>query len=515
MTRVPAPGLAALKAVRPLLRALSSARQTFALYPGGHPERTAVVRQLRDHMRKLLDSVDEPVLFVARRSLYLGPTLLARESLASADLVKRFEDAGIFAVEILPGVDEDDVLALIQMLEGDRPADQLHGGLRINRVKPTLDVVAEQQLQLQELRALYGEGLEVLRQAAVRVASGDAVDLGTAVSLVERLADEVVRDPTNALLLTTVKSYDEYTYYHMINVCMLSVALGNAVGLHREQVVALGIGGLLHDVGKVNVPSEILTHVGKLDEEQWRLIQRHPIEGAGLLFSTTEGLYHPAAAVVLEHHAAYDLKGYPSLTGRPHPSIPARLVSVADCFDAVTSKRAYRAAAGRQQALSILESAAGKGFDPRMVNVFIGVLGVFPIGSLVRLDSGEVALVVDYVDDHHTARPRVRPVLDAGGNAVVGEDRDLTATRPDGTYLWNVTGTVDPGELGFDVVEFLSTGDLDAAFATTDETPQGLVHEPSPGESVPEGYVDTHRDNHGAVPVTLDPDVAPPFEPEG
>jgi HD-GYP domain-containing protein (c-di-GMP phosphodiesterase class II) len=511
---VSAPSPAALTAVNELLRGLSSARQVHALYPAGHPNRGQSVRDLVHLVHDLRDaSGTDPVVFCTRNSFYLGPTLLARESLSLFRLVEAFEAAGIRAVELLADVSQDDLSRLVDIINGDSDLEPVIGGIVLNRIRPTIATGPAQDLDLSEMRRAYAVGLEVLRQTAMRVMAGREVDLEAATKVVDQLADEVMADPGHALLLTTVKSYDEYTYFHMLNVCLLSIALGQAVGLRRDQVTALGLGGLLHDVGKVQMPHDVLTHVGRLSEEQWRLIQRHPVDGAGLVFRTGDGLYHPAASVVLEHHAAYDLGGYPDLTERPRPSIAARLVSVADCFDAVTSKRAYRAASSRREALEILQSGSGRGFDPRIVRLFTALLGLFPVGSMVRLDSGELALITRN-HEQLLARPTVLVVLDDNGNPVDPEERDLTTVRPDGTYRWSVTQAVDPERLGIDVMEFLTTGELTSP---QPESPGGLVHEPSHGEREPEGYVDTHNEpggHHHHLPDGghIDPDVHAPLE---
>jgi HD-GYP domain-containing protein (c-di-GMP phosphodiesterase class II) len=477
---------------RAFLRALASARQVHGLYPAGHPNRRQALSELLVRTRGLLDAqTDPPVLFVARHSLYLGRSLLARESLSLFRLVEAFERAPIHAVEISREVGEDDLEALLGMLAGERPVTDRVGGLVLNRLEPEVVTGPAEDLDLTSLRRAYAAGLETLRDTALRVASGRNVDLDAATAVVDNLADEVMNDPSHALLLTTVKSYDEYTYYHMMNVCLLSIALGQAIGLRRDQVITLGLGGLLHDVGKVTIPEDVLFHVGTLSAEQWRIVQQHPIDGAGLVFATAEGLYHPAATVVLEHHAAYDLSGYPSLTHRAHPSVPARLVSVVDCFDAVTSKRSYRSPAGRRQALEIIESGSGRGFDPRLVRIFTSLLGLFPVGSLVELDSGETGLVVDNHPER-LSRPKVLIVLDAAGNTVEPEERDLTATAPDGAYRWRVVRAISPDTLGIDVVGFLTTGELELDRSGNGGR-GGLVHEPSFGEAPPEGYVDTHN----------------------
>ncbi len=508
----------ALAVMRPMLRTLSSARQVYALYPAGHPNRVEVIRNLLALVRDLQSTFGEPpVVFATRHSFYLGPALLARESLSLFRLVESFERAGIESVELLPGITEEDVDALILMILGQAPLQEVVGGVAINRISPVVDQPV--QMDLSELRRAYAAGLEMLRDTAMRVAAGAAVDLDGATSAVEQLADEVMHDPAHALLLTTIKSYDEYTYYHMVNVALLSIAMGQAIGLRRDQIISLGLGGLLHDVGKIELPEDVLFHVGKLSEEQWRLIQQHPVNGAGMIFSTDEGLYHPAASIVLEHHAAYDLSGYPPLSHRPLPSLPARLVSVADCFDAVTSKRAYRAAAERRQALQILESGSGKGFDPKLVRLFVAMLGLFPVGSLVELDTGEIGLVVRN-HDSLLARPVVLIVLDAAGNPVDAEERDLSLRGRDDEFRWSVERSVDPDEVGIDVMAYLTTGELEVPSL---EDVGGLVHEPSYGERTPEGYVDTHNEpdghghhhHHDPDLGVADPDVHPPIEDPG
>ncbi len=505
----PAPSQLALAAAREWLRAISAARQVYTLYDEGHPNRRQAMRDLVERTRELrLSSATDPVLFATRHSFYLGPTLMSRESLSYFRLVEAFEQAGIEAIEPWTDVSVDDLDALIRMLRGEQPITDELEGLDINRVHPEVDE-GDETAEASELRRSYGMGLEFLRDAAMRAAAGRTVDLTATQSVVDRLVSQIKRDPTQALLLTTVKSYDEYTYYHMMNVCLLTVALGHAIGLHHDQIVVLGMGALLHDVGKLNVPREVLNHVGPLSEEQWRIVQRHPVEGAGLIFSTHGGLFHPAAPVVLEHHAAFDLSGYPHLEGRPHPSVPARLVAVADCFDAVTSKRSYRRAEERRQALNILIAGAGRGFDPQIVRSFVRLLGVYPVGSMVALTTGEVAVVTEVSGDR-LSRPTVRVVLDAQGDPVQPRELDLSAVEDVG-----VKRSLDPSKLGIDVSQLLTTGSVEQAVLQP-TGPVGLVHEPSPGEPPPAGYVDTH--NQAGAPHerdldgTVDPDVAPPFE---
>lgn len=491
--------------VRELLRAMSSGRQVYTLYPGGHPKRLEAAREMRDLIIGLREErAGDPVLFVTDGNFYLGPTLLAWESLTLYRLAQSFAEAGVQSLEFLPEPSEAEMDSLLRLLSGEPAARDELLTVSVNRAGPgTPPGTAEASMT--ELLRSYAAGLDLLRQTAARLLSGRPADLDATLRLTEHLADLIAADPAQALLLTTVKSYDEYTYHHMVNVCCLSLALARALGLSREQAVVLGIGGLLHDVGKVKVPSEILQHDGTLDEEQWRLIQRHPVDGAGLVLITTRNAYHPAVATVLEHHSAFDGSGYPTLSGRRAPSLAARIVAVADCFDAVTSKRAYRKPEERRQALSLIQAGAGRAFDPRVVRTFVRMVGIFPVGSLVQISTGDVAVVVRN-HERLLARPIVRKVLDPRGDAAEPEEVDLAQTGPDGEFVHAVLRSVDPLEVGVDMLSLLASGSFDIP-PPADVGP-GLVHEPAPTETPPEGYVESH-DVPGHLDLELDTDAGP------
>ena len=483
----PIPEFEIVKA-REFLRTLSAARQVYALYPNEHPKRMETAADLTGQIGELCDTRGRAVvLFISDGNFYMGATLLAWESLTLSRLAQSMTDAGVRSLEFRPGVTRADADALLRLLMGEKAAESELAWIGVNRATP---VVPDADVSgMSELLQSYAAGLELLRQTEARLLAGRPADLDATVRLTEHLAELISEDPAQALLLTTVKSYDEYTYHHMVNVCILSLALARAIGLSHEQSIALGIGGLLHDVGKVKVPREVLQHDGLLDEEQWRLIQRHPVDGAGLVAVTTRDPLHPAVSIVLEHHAAFDGSGYPSLSSGRVPSLPSRIVSVADCFDAITSKRSYRKPEERRQALSILQAGAGRAFDPRVVRTFVRLVGLFPVGSLVQLSSGEVGVVVR---NHERAlgRPTIRLVLDAGGNAAETAEIDLSEKVREGAFRWSVVRTIDPVEMGIDMLSLLASGRLDVPMPA-DEGP-GLVHEPAPGETPPPGYVDTH-----------------------
>jgi len=483
------PSVGAIARAGDLLRGFSAAVQTYGLYPTGHPDRLGHGAQLERATVRLRDALGaDPVIFRSRGRFYLDRTLLAWESLSLLRLAETFERAGIESLELRAGLAPAEIDRLVELLVGERSGYEGFEQVAINRHGgPVPDDVDG---DMAELLHAYASGLELLRQTGARMLAGEPADLEGAHELTERFVDQIARDPAQALLLTTVKSHDEYTYHHMINVCVLSLALGQAVGLPRSMVIDLGVGALLHDVGKVKVPKDVLQSDGPLDEEQWRLIQQHPVDGAGLIMTTSRDLLHPAATIVLEHHAAYDASGYPTLRGRRQPTLPSRLVQVVDCFDAVTTTRPYRKAEERRQALAILQAGAGRGFDPRVVRAFVRMMGLFPIGSIVELSDGAFGVVVRN-HDRLLARPVVRLVLDPTGAPLEPVEVDLAEEAAAGPAARSVKRSLAPEEIGIDMLSLLATDRVTAPSGSDDVRP-GLVHEPSPGEAAPPGYVDAH-----------------------
>jgi HD-GYP domain-containing protein (c-di-GMP phosphodiesterase class II) len=471
------------------LRVLSTATQTYGLYPSGHTARREGVTALAAEAERLRGaSPGPPVLIMSRQRFYLGRTLLAWESLTLLRLTDTFGRAGIQSLELRETVGEPELDALVRALCGETPAAEELEPLAINAAGgPT---AGDGEFGMGDLLSSYAMGLEFLRETASRLLAGQPGNMRETREISERFSDQIRADPAQALLLTTVKSHDEYTYHHMINVCVLSLALGQAIGLDHDQVINLGIGALLHDVGKVKVPAEILQYAGPLDEEQWRLVQHHPVDGTGLILMTSRDLFHPAATVVLEHHAAYDATGYPTLRGNRQPTLLSRIVAVADCFDAVTSARPYRQAEERRQALAMLQAGAGTGFDPRVVRAFVRMMGLYPIGTLVELSSGEVGVVVRN-DDRELTRPTLRMILDGTGGPCEPEERELGNRTSDGELRWTVRRTIDARELDIDMLSLMASGDLESASRRPEAGP-GLVHEPAPGETPPPGYVHAH-----------------------
>ena len=222
---------------------------------------------------------------------------------------------------------------------------------------------------------------------------GRAVELEECLPVVEDVAASVARNPSALISLARLKTQDDYTYMHSVAVCALMVALSRQFGMDEAQTREAGLAGLLHDVGKMLVPADVLNKPGRLTDEEFAIIKHHPERGFELLKT---GNAAPASAldVCLHHHEKMDGSGYPEKLKGDQISLLARMGAVCDVYDAITSNRAYKSA--WDPAVSLQRMAQWEGhFDPAVFQAFVKSLGIYPVGSMVRLESGRMAVVVE------------------------------------------------------------------------------------------------------------------------
>ena len=279
--------------------------------------------------------------------------------------------------------------------------------LRVTRTMTRIPLA----LEVQEAQEAYRSSALALDQVLSDVQLGRPIDTKACQALVKRNLESMLRNESAMLWLARLKSQDLYTSLHCLSVSILAMGFGTHLGLPDEKIELLGLAGLLHDVGKMKIDPAILNKPGKLTQEEFEHIKLHPRFGYEALCSQDD---IPPAAVQAAHghHERLDGRGYPQgLDGYQIPFI-TRVVTIVDAFDAITSHRAYDDARPIQTAYDVLRSGADKQFDGALVHEFIRWLGVFPVGTLVELHTGEVALVLEKHPQLHL-RPKVVVLRDA------------------------------------------------------------------------------------------------------
>ncbi|MGB9893704.1 MAG: HD-GYP domain-containing protein, partial [Candidatus Saccharicenans sp.] len=250
-----------------------------------------------------------------------------------------------------------------------------------------------------------------------------------------------------------------YTLNHSVNVSLLAIALGKRLGLSRAELVDLGLAAFFHDLGKIDTPLEILNKPGQLTEDERKIMELHPHQGAEKLVQLREFRRLPISAihVAMEHHIKEDFSGYPRYRIKQDINLYSRIVKVCDFFDAITTKRVYRKKTfTRAEALSLMLENIGTEFNPVILKTFVQMMGIFPVGSIVLLNTGEIGLVVENNQEtKFMLRPKVKIIVDAQGNKIDGEVIDLTEVDPaTRKYKRTIVKEINPEDYDLKVADY-------------------------------------------------------------
>lgn len=312
---------------------------------------------------------------------------------------------------------------------------------------PPIVSVAE---ELDKAKFVYSDSVRYARSLMEGVRMGGAVDLAASTTLVEDIIGSVTRNCDALTGLSKLRSFDEYTFSHCVNVSVLCVVFGRFLGKSEEELRLLGLAGLFHDVGKQLVPTAVLNKPDKLTPEEFAVMKQHPLLGCKHLYGQEAGRSMEQAVLLgmLEHHEKYNGTGYPRGLSGSRISEIGRIIAVVDVYDALSSRRVYKAPMHPHKALGLMYSMRGKEFYPGYVERFIKCLGIYPVGSTVRLNTGHVA-VVAASNPREPIQPLVMLVADKAG-PIVPRRLDLS-----GQYTVRIESTLDPVEVGIDPVAVL------------------------------------------------------------
>jgi putative nucleotidyltransferase with HDIG domain len=282
--------------------------------------------------------------------------------------------------------------------------------------------------EFKRAQKIVNRGKEAVVSMFQEARMGKAIEAEAAAPLVEEISNSVLRNPGALISLARLKTADDYTFMHSVAVCALMIALARQLGLDEQQVREAGMAGLLHDLGKAMIPLEILNKPGKLTDAEFDLVKTHPEEGHKLLLEGN-AVSEITKDVCLHHHEKVDGSGYPKGLNGETMSLYAKMGAVCDVYDAVTSNRPYKA--GWDPAESIKRMAEWKGhFDPAVFQAFVKSLGIYPIGSLVRLASGKLGVVVEQ-GEQSLLKPKVKVFFSTKSQAYIKPETIDLARSPE------------------------------------------------------------------------------------
>ncbi|HLG54609.1 MAG TPA: HD-GYP domain-containing protein [Vicinamibacterales bacterium] len=433
-----------------LLRRLAATIRGSQLYAPGHPLVTRSITALADTLVLVHAAMPSVAIGIVGDELVVGDIPVPRAAETMGELMRRLQHAGIERIVIDRGVQIDEIMRLVETVSRADSGDQTAAlsrlpHIRVGRLQVD-DPVDTTVGDIATFRKLYDDAVKVAETLWESAGVEGIPDADAARGMVDSLAQAVAQNRTALLALTALKNYDNYTFTHMVNVSILTMGQARGVGIDGPLLREFGLSALMHDIGKVKTPNEILNKPDKLTEQEYEILKRHTVDGAQILRKTPE-MPTLAPIVAFEHHLRADGTGYPHAE-RTQLNLGTTLCGIADVYDAMRSQRVYQPAFPTDRILAVLQRNDGKQFDQHLVRRFVQLVGIYPAGNLVRLDGGEIAVVLEaHAPDPY--RPRVRILIGRDGVAL---------EKPGEVNLWEaeegaanaIQSPLDPAEYGID-----------------------------------------------------------------
>ena len=444
-----------------LLRRFASGVRAAQLYAADHPLLGKNVEGLLAALRSLHPHNPSIAIGIVGNQLVVADTPMPKASAGMAELIKRLREHEIERIAFDRGITPDEVTAFIHAIAslGNKGAAEqppqfphIHVG-RITADEKRDDGIGS---DMAAIRQLYSNAVSVAQTVWESATVEGMPDVPAALQTVEGLAEAVTQNRTALVALTAMRNYDNYTFTHMVNVSILTMGQARALGIEGRLLREFGLSALMHDIGKVRTPKEILNKPDKLTDDEFVIMRRHTVDGAEILRRTPE-MPILAPVVAFEHHLRLDGTGYPFGVRRQSLNVGTMLCSISDIYDAMRSQRAYQQAFPTERILAVLKRNDGTQFDQHLVRRFVQLLGIYPPGNLVRLSTGEVA-VVARIHAPDPYRPRVRVLFNAAGARLdLPYERNLWEPPHPGAAADTVVAPLDPAEFGIDPLNFLPT----------------------------------------------------------
>lgn len=467
------------KLARAVVVAMNSAVRAIRLYPVENAAVQKAIGELTNNAERVREAEGQCALRRVGDYLFVNETRLRLSFdnyAAVASLLGLFREAGIGGIGLYDRPQPRAWVVLLSFLQSppleypeEERLEQLFARLEAASVTdfelfPPADDPdeVEQDLDAKErARQTYVRSLDVTREVITSARIGRSPGLKRVKRAVQGIVDAILTDSASVIGLTTLRDFDEYTFVHSVNVCILSVALGRRLGLSRFQLLDLGLAALLHDIGKSRVPLDLLNKLGDLEEPEREVLQTHTWQGVLALFELPNAGGRPwrSMTAAYEHHMRTDLSGYPKVSRPRTLSFFSKIISVADGFDAATTTRVYRDSPwSPADVLHGMRDNARLGLDPVVVKAFINLTGIYPVGSVVVLDTFELAIVLATNPDATAlSRPLVRILTDDRGNLLDDPSPvDLTARTPEGQFARTIIRTEDPQRYGINLGDYFA-----------------------------------------------------------
>ena len=454
-----------LEAAKTTFQQLSGLLKNVTMYPESHPFLLSLVEKLMITIEGLLADGKEVAFYFVSGELFFETISMPIDQSIVA-LVEQFTGRDIGGIVFKTGITNEEFIRLAVLMNKEPSALAAEGGI-INILSreniPHINLHSVMLVDKKNKNAakegkkkatgLFLKAIVTVKEIAHNVNLGKVVNMRRMNSVVQNMVDSILEDRDSFIGLTNLKMHDEYTFAHCVNTSILAISLAALMSFEKPQIAALGVAAMLHDIGKVRLPPDIINKTENLTDEEWEVIKRHPIEGA-LILSDIQGITKIAMVAALEHHHHGGIDGYPQIEGHDQQHLFSQIVSIADAYEVLTASRVYyNAQMPPDEVINILTKKRGSNFNSVLVKAFINMIGIFPIGTVLKLSSGEIGLVVRQTSD--LLRPRILLLTKFDGSEKESSEETSLLETMDSKYKRDVAGIIDSRTANIDIKRYL------------------------------------------------------------
>ena len=426
------------------MKFMSGAISSLKLYPATHPSVTKTLDELYSSLGNLIGEKNRIVIAVTRNIPVLDGIPIYESNSHLQAFTKLIQEKEIELIIIKSSLKKKELAPFIELInkkQDETETDDLNFQLEKEDVKSILikDINFNEST-----KKTYFSAIETIEKTLDDVRMGNNINVYENKRSVKGLVNSILIDKTVLLSLSMIKNFNNYLYSHSVNVCILATALAEEIGFSDEEINNIGLGALLHDIGKLKTPKEVLLKPGKLNDNEWKTMKMHPSSGFELI-KDLKGVDKLIGRMVYEHHMRPNVKGYPQPRGNVKPILESQVIAIADTYDACTTLRPYQNPLSPAEAVARMKKMTKDtgDFNTKYMEVFIKMMGIYPIGTTVRLDTNELALVSRYTKQNDA--PIVKIFMNRNGKLIDKPNEfDLNDKNLDsGKYLRSIIAEVD------------------------------------------------------------------------
>ena len=429
-----------------ILKSINSAIKGKKLYPAGHPAIAAPITKAYQTLSELLKTNNKIFVGITKDVMVFEETPLMDAEKTLGELLHQMKRREIEGVIFEKGLIQEEFFSFIDALS----EETIFKGKELQTMLASKNIlhITIKSILKRNIFETYNDAINVVQETMNQIRLGKVPQAGELVRVSDELTELVLTDQNAMLGLTMIKNYDNYLFNHSVNVCILSIALAENMKQEEANLRIVGVGGLLHDLGKTGVAEEIIRKPDRLSTEEFESIKQHPVLGSKMI-EQMPGLAGLISRVVYEHHIRYDHSGYPHTESPLHPL--SMIITIVDAYDAMTTLRVYQRPFNPVEAIRLMNTMSGKHFDPNTLKIFIAMLGFYPVGTTVRLNTNDIGIVTK-ANPTDSLSPTVK-IIFGGDGKQIDKPYELDLFKKDNRNI-KIIAPIDPLTKGIDLGHF-------------------------------------------------------------